>query len=92
MGASLHVAGFKPANDQWDKMKSVYESCQAAGIDIPKEVAEFFDYEPPENKAGLEVDLETALQPYQSEGCDGYELKLSDIPAGVESLRIFNAY
>ena len=58
MSMSTHVIGFKPPDEKWKKMKKVWDTCQEAGIDAPKEVVEFFNDCPPD-EAGVEVEIIT---------------------------------
>jgi hypothetical protein len=89
MSMSTHVIGFRPPDEKWKKMKSVWDSCEKAGIDPPKEVTEFFnDCEP--DPAGVEVEIKT--HPYRAEMVDGYEVKLSELPKGISVIRFFNSY
>lgn len=47
MDVSLHVEAIKPPDAKWEKMKSVWDSCKAAGIDPPDEVGKFFHWQGP---------------------------------------------
>ena len=47
--ASLCVRGIRPPDATWKKMKAAYEACEAADLEVPDEVQEFFDYGPPED-------------------------------------------
>jgi hypothetical protein len=89
MGMSTHVVGFRPPDEKWKKMKKIWDSCQEAGVAVPKEVAEFFDDCEPD-PAGVEVEIKT--HPYHDESRDGYEVHLSEIPKDVTLIRFFNSY
>lgn len=89
MGMSTHVTGFRPPDDDWKKMKAVYDSCKEAGIDPPEEVDDFFEGLPPD-EAGVEVDL--IYHEWTDDGCEGYEIHVDEIPAGVKIIRFYNAW
>ena len=42
MGMSTHLVGIVPPDDDWKKMKAVWDACDNADVDIPKDVSEFF--------------------------------------------------
>jgi hypothetical protein len=42
MGMSTSICGIKPADDKFQKMKAIYDACEAAGIPVPNEVNDFF--------------------------------------------------
>ncbi len=44
MSMSIHVKGYIAADTDWDKKKQAYLACQEAGIDVPEELDDFFDY------------------------------------------------
>ena len=92
MGMSTHVVGFKPADEKWDKMKRVFDACKAAGVPAPAEVAQFFEFEDPGNKPGMEVKLGDAAQPFRGEGREGLDVDISKLPQGATVIRFFNAY
>lgn len=89
MGMSTQVKGFRPPDEKWKKMKEVWDSCQKAGIPVPKEVEKFFDYQEPD-PAGVEVKIKT--HPYHEEMIDGFEVKLSELPKDVTVIRFYNSF
>jgi len=92
MGMSTHAVGFKPADDQWKKMKAVWDSCVEAGCGIPEVVDAFFDGEDPRDKPGMEVELGEACQPWGAEFKDGYQIDVTKLPEGVRYIRVYNCY
>jgi hypothetical protein len=90
MGMSTWVRGFVPPDEAWQKMKAVWDACQAAGIDPPPEVEDFFDGKPPD-LAGMEVDLPVREWNGHEMGA-GYELEVSAIPAKVRVIRFWNSW
>lgn len=92
MGMSTHVIGFRAADEKWKKMKAAYNSCQKAGIPIPREVSEFFNWGDPNNLSGIEVKLGEALKPWQTDGCEGYEVDVTKLPPNLKILRFYNSY
>jgi len=43
-----YVLGGKPADDKYKKMAAAWEACTDAGVDIPVEIEEFFNYTKPD--------------------------------------------
>lgn len=93
MSMSSHIVGFRPPDAKWRKMKAAYEACDAAGLDIPDEVASFFNHEAPDD-SGVEVEIEDtkAVTEYSAEMREGYEVDLTKLPPDVKIIRFFNAY
>lgn len=89
MSMSTHVIGFKPPDAKWKKMKEVWDACEKAGIDPPKEVSEFFNYENPDEN-GVEVELDAAE--WGDDGRQGYEIEVSKLPKGVTIIRFYNSW
>lgn len=87
MSATLGIYAFRPPDAEWTKMKAVWDACQAAAVEIPAEVSDFFNGEEPD-PAGVLVDLQPVLKPRGGPYCEtGCELAVADIPAGVQTLR-----
>lgn len=93
MGMSTHVYGIKPPDAKWKKMKAAYEACQAAGIDPPEELDDFFGGESPD-KAGVIVDLtkSKAVSEWNGEMESGFQVDLTKLPKDVTIIRFFNLY
>ncbi len=93
MGVSTNVIGFKPADEKWRKMKDVWDSCIKAEIEIPKHVAQFFQYASPDDN-GVEVDLETdaCCKEWHADMQDGYEIDVSKLPKDVKIIRVYASY
>ena len=92
MSMSTHIVGFRPADEKWKEMKTIWDACEKAGIDIPEAVEEFFDGEAPGDKPGAEVEIESALREWQDEGASGYEVDLGKLPKNVTVLRFYNSW
>ncbi len=96
MGMSTWVIGLRTKDDPtYKKHLAVLEACKAAKIEeLPKESAEYWG-----SKWPSDINPEDALQMKvpAKEWNDGdmqvgYELKVSDIPQGVEVIRFVNSY
>lgn len=93
MGMSMHITGFRPADDRWKRMKAVYEACEAAGVDVPEDVEEFFDYQSPGDKPGMEVEIEDseAVSEWHDECGSGYEIDVAKLPKDIVIIRVYVA-
>jgi hypothetical protein len=89
MSMSTHVTGFAPPDEQWAKMKAIWDACGAAGIAVPDEVERFFGGEEPD-EAGVEVDL--PLREWSDDAGAGYELDIASIPPQVKTIRFYNSW
>lgn len=95
MGMSSRVEGFVPPDETWKKMKNVWDTCNAAGVDAPEEVLKFFDWETPD-EAGVSVSIAkfvAEVRPHDM--AEGYEVDLvalaREMPH-VKKVRFVNSY
>ena len=93
MGMHTHVVGFAPPDDKWKQMRAIYDSCSEAGVKVPEEVMEFFNWEEPV-ESGIKVDLEKhdCVSEYKAEMQSGYEIDLRKVPANVQFIRFYNSF
>ena len=92
MSMSTHVMGVIPPDEKWKQMKAVWDSCETAGISVPKEVEKFFNYEKPDD-AGVIFDLVLPYaRRYSDTGSEGYEIDVKDIPENVKTIRFYNSW
>lgn len=89
---STHVIGFRPADEKWNKMKAIWDSCESADIPIPKEVSRFFDDEDPGDKPGAEVKIDKAVTDWDCDCGEGYEIDVTKLPKDVQFIRFYNSY
>jgi hypothetical protein len=92
MSESTHVVGFRPADEKWNKMKAVWNACESAGVEIPKEAMDFFDSVAPGDRPGAEVELGEALQEWEDDSRQGYELDVTKLPPDVKVIRFYNSW
>jgi len=96
MGMSTCVKGFvSPKNETYKKHCKVLRACIDAGVsELPKETAEYFGSKFPEEYL-FEEKLEVKIKQYgwtNNDMSDGLEIKVSEIPEGVEVIRFINSY
>ena len=88
-----YIVGFKPPDDQFKKMKGVYDACVKAGINVPDEVMEFFNDEPPDDSGvAVELDKHKAVKEYSAEMQDGFELDLIKLDPNIKLIRFYHSY
>lgn len=92
MGMSTHVVGFMPRDETWEKMEAIWTSCEAAGVQVPSQVEEYFEYECPIGLPGREVDIGEAITTYSEDGQSGIDVDVSKIPPNVSVIRFFNSW
>ena len=95
MGMNTRVVGFITPDEKWNRMKSVWDACIAADIEIPAEVGDFFNWEDPD-PAGIEVDIEKITVEMSPHDCaNGWEISLKDLQEHfphVQKIRFVNSY
>ncbi len=91
MSAMLVISGIIPADEKWNKMKGIYDSCVSMNISVPEEVLEFFDYGKPDDK-GREIYLTDTEYEWHDENYSGYEIELSKIPKDIKYIRVYISY
>jgi hypothetical protein len=91
MGMSTHVIGFKPPDEKWKAMYKVWLACDEGDIELPEEVCDFFEGEPPDS-AGVEINLENldCCVEYHNDFSAGYEIHTSKLPKDVQIIRFVN--
>ncbi len=89
MSMSTHVEGFVPADEEYAKMKAVWDACDSAGIEIPEDVFDFFDEVKP---TGLGMRIDLKLEDYRNGEDEGFKLLVSDIPKNVKTILFFNSW
>jgi hypothetical protein len=97
MSMSTHIIGFVPPDEEWKKMKAVYDACVEAGVDLPRGVEKYFDGTEPQEE-GKEIDLTEdnynglIVEPWEGDCCSGYQIELKKLPKNVKIIRFYNSY
>lgn len=91
MSTSIHVVGFRKPDEKFKQMKSVWDACKTANVRPPDSVIDFFNDEQPDDN-GVEIGLTKVALKWSDDMCEGLELKVEDIPAGVHCVRFFVSY
>jgi hypothetical protein len=100
MSMSTHVTGIRPPDEKFKKMLAVWQACEAAGIEVPDEVDDFFNGEKPDPK-GVQVDLtppngrannwDGSVRVYAADGCQGFDIALQSLlDQGFVLVRVHN--
>lgn len=93
MGMSTHVVGFRPPDATWQVMKEVADACKKARVEIPYDVLDFFEGEPPDDDTpGMEVSLGDAITPFIADAREGMDVDLRMLPDDIHVVRFYNAY
>ena len=94
MSMGSNVIGIKTPDEHWQRMRDIWDACQAAGVQVPEEVERFFNYEPPDEK-GILVKLAFPRHPCLREwsnakkNAQGYEIDLTKLPSDIKTLRFY---
>lgn len=93
MAMNTHVVAIKSPDEKWRKMKAIYDACTDAEVEIPDEVDDYFNNEPPdEDGVVIELEDEACCAVWNEDGFDGYIINLSLLPKDVTSIKFFNSY
>jgi hypothetical protein len=95
MGMSTHVYAFISSdNDTYKKQCKVLQACIDAGIkELPKETADYFGSDYPEHCLFEEVlEIEITAHEYSEDMQEGFEVRISELPEGVETIRFVNSW
>lgn len=92
MSMSTNVVGIVPPDDEWKKMKKIWDACKEAGIEPPKDVWAFFNDEYPDAAGGIieQEKLGKAVEEWSNESSVGFEVDLAMLPPHVKKLRFYN--
>lgn len=98
MGMSSHISAFIPDTDAtYQKHKKVLLVCEEAGVELPKETAEYFGSKSAEKylleeKLSVGLKLNQHYTEYSADMSEGFEVDLTKLPQGVTKLRFVNSY
>lgn len=79
------MIGFRPPDEKWKKMKAVYDACQVAGIETPKEIDLFFGYDVPSDD-GVTVDIKSAAEYQRDDDSECIKVDIRKLPKDVNIL------
>lgn len=96
MGMSMYLCGIKPPDDDWKKMKAVWDACAAGDIEPPGEVSGFFGDEVPDD-SGVLVELgwgdggapSDGEYGWSNEDAVGFEVDITALPKDIKKLRFY---
>lgn len=92
---STSVYGLRTKEDPtYKKHVAVLKACMEAGIrELPKETAEYLgSVDPYEGLYEEVLIVKIPKTEYREDMTEGYEIKVSDIPQGVEVIRFCNSW
>lgn len=98
MGMSSHVFGVRDLDGEFAKMMKVKLACDAAGVDFPQKIYDYFRPDHPGEGEDMlrremeSIDIEVAVSEYTRDGTDGFEVNLAKLPDGVKAIRFENSY
>ena len=95
MGMSTHIIGLTTENDPtYRKMAAVLRACAEAGIErLPDEVARYFGHHWVDvGDLTTKREAKLPLTEWRAEMAEGFEIRVSEIPAGVEIIRFYNSW
>lgn len=100
MSMSMHVQGIRPPDERWQQMRAIWNACDAAGLEIPEEVLEFFGHSEPD-AAGVVISLDYAdgtgelhecVTEYNADMREGFVIDIDKLPKDVKLVRFMCCY
>ena len=94
MGMSTSIVGIKPPDEKFRKMKAIWDACDAADIEVPDEVYDYFNGETPDDE-GVRVDIakdKNAVFGIGEWAQGGYIVYLDRLPKDVKIIRFTNSW
>lgn len=101
MGMSTFIYVIKPPDEDWKKMKAIWDACKEAGVDPPEPVGKYFDWEQPDDegvhRGYSHYDFERGEAPaylrrFRKDHQDGFEVVVADIPEDIKIIRLVNSW
>lgn len=87
MSISLCISGITPPDDEYHQMEAIWDSCNAAGIDVPEKVLEYFNWKDPEAK-GIRRDIDECLTDCEEEYTRGYDIEIAKLDPNIRFIRV----
>lgn len=72
-------------------MKSIWDSCNAANVQVPEEVFDFFEYGEPTDEGQI-VDIGDAKSVYNDDCSSGFDIDLSKLDPKITKVRFYNSW
>lgn len=93
MSMSTSIVGFRPPDEKFKKYETVWHSCMTAGIPVPQEVGDFFDWSEPDQH-GVRVDLDKygCVEEWGNDNAEGMEINIKKLPKDVTVIRFYNSW
>jgi len=96
MGMSTHIVGVRNLDGNFKRMIAVKLACEAAGVDYPQELKDYFLY-PQESEDTLreemeEVDIKAVVAERTEDSSNIWEVHLASLSPEVKSIRFTNSY
>lgn len=104
MSVSLYAQAILPATDEYKAKLVAYRACEAAGVDVPKELREFFGDDGPDDAGSLRSLFtnhlggnvrqhhESAQRWTDGDMCDGIQVDVTMLPPGTRYIRFYGAW
>jgi hypothetical protein len=98
MHMDTFVVAFRPPDEEYFRMKALYEESMAVASnscsqpDLPDDVIKCFCCMGEPDDAGAEVVLGDALQEWEGFMSEGYEIHIDKLPKDVRVVRFINSW
>jgi hypothetical protein len=95
MSMTTYVIGIRAADEDWKKKRAAVQALVDAGISVPVELTKYFGgrdgkYILKDDTSGLEIEI--PREKGHSDSGEWLEIRVKDIPQGVERVRFINSW
>jgi hypothetical protein len=91
MSVNISIIGYKPPDNNWKRMKAVYDACVMADVKIPQDVVKFFNGNPPSD-LGVSVYMTSEKREYCKDVSGGngygYEIDVEKMPKDIKIIKV----
>lgn len=95
MGRDLVIRAYNQPDDKTEKMTEAYLACEAAGVQPPLQVEEYFDWEKPTPygipRSGNPKQL-SSVEEINEAGFNGFAIKIDELPKDLKTIVVGISY
>ena len=92
MSIGLYISGMSEPDEEFRKLKAVYDACKAADVlpeNYPPEVEHYFGGYEPEDLMGKDIDIDAAIIKGDKYMSTDFTVDITLLPPGVKYIRFW---
>jgi len=91
MGMNTFVEGFRPPDEEWKRMATIYNLCLKSKISVPEKVLAFFNDAPP-HENGVLIDIGDCVEYFTEDVVQSWTVNITKLPEGIKHIKFTNSY